>query len=130
NEIFPKFSSVLALAQPLFVLAAALRSNLQQVMLCCVLLFVCEASLIDGYMDGLVAAWFTAAALLVGILTGADAQADGGRAGRTWLMVAAGIAFAALSLLKNEGLPALGALLLAASLTKLIFPSAGSPVAV
>lgn len=96
NEIFPKTSAIFAWLPALYILAAPLRSNMQQLALGALLLLVGGGYLINGYMDAVLAIYTAAAALCVHLVLTHP---------RALLMrLAAVMIWAALGLIKSEGL--------------------------
>jgi hypothetical protein len=116
NEIFPKSATVLAGMPPLLLLAAYLRSSIQQALFACIIVLIPGRALINGYMDGLVALYFTAAALIIATVCQLDGEESIQPADRKWLSACGILLFASLTLLKNEGSVALLALSIAASI--------------
>jgi hypothetical protein len=119
NEVFPKLSSVLAFCPAIFILASQLNRASQQILLCLLLMIICTNLLVNGYMDGLLAAYFTAASLLVYTQITEACTAGSSRYQRYWLLFASTVIFAILTLIKNEGLVALIILTAAAMLSSI-----------
>ena len=116
NEIFPKLSNVLIVTPPLIVLTVALRSLILQLILASIITIVCGRSVINGYLDGPVALYFAASAVIMAKLARLDETPPLSAASNKWLGASGLVMFASLTLLKNEGLVALMSLTLAATL--------------
>lgn len=121
NEVFPKFSSILAFIPAILLLSSVLKYRLQQLLLCNLLLFVLYKHFINGYMDGILAIYFTTASLLVYILTGPVGKNTFNSEQRAWLYFLAAFIFSALTMIKNEGLVLFIVLISATFLTRIIF---------
>ncbi len=117
NEVFPKSANVFVAIPAVLLLASALRSRAQELLLGSAVLFLCGHSLVNGYMDGLLALYFTAAALIMARLCGLDGCKRPSAQEFPWLVSAGVLVFAILTLLKNEG--AVGLMVLAAAATAL-----------
>lgn len=122
NEAFPKLASVLALIPAILLLSSVLQHKVQQLLLCALMLCVCADGLINGYMDGMLAMYFTAASLLIYVLTQPAEEQAFDREKRLWLYALTGIIFAGLTLIKNEGLIALMVLVMAIMCVRIVFP--------
>ncbi len=117
NEVYPKSANVFVAIPAVLLLASVLRSRAQELLLGCVILFLCGHSLVNGYMDGLLALYFTAAGVLMSRFCGLDGCKRPNASEFPWLVSAGVVIFAILTLLKNEG--AVGLLVLAAVATAL-----------
>ncbi len=110
NEIFPKSANLFVAVPPILILASFLRLLSQKLLLVSGILLFCANNIVNGYMDGLLALHFTAAALITSALCGLDDRTEITPRESTWLVPLGVLVFAAMTLLKNEG--ALGLLVL------------------
>lgn len=120
NEVFPKFSSVLMFVPPILVLSSALKHNIQRLLFFNLLLFVLFKHFINGYMDGILAIYFTTASYLIYLLTKSGGVNDFNKEQRLWLYLLAVSVFSILTVIKNEGMVLFGVLVAAIVLTKMI----------
>ncbi len=111
NEVFPKSANIFVAIPAVLLLASALRSRVQELLLGCLIVLLCGHSLVNGYMDGLLALYFTAAGLLMSRLCGLDGCMRPNACEFPWLVAASLMIFSILALLKNEGAVALLVLL-------------------
>jgi hypothetical protein len=122
NEVFPKLSSILAFIPAILLLSSMLKHRFKQLLLCNLLLFILYEHLISGYMDGILAIYFTAASLLIYLLTAPTGErSDLDSSQRLWLYLSSFFVFSSLTLIKNEGLVLFVVLVSAAFLTRIIF---------
>lgn len=122
NEVFPKLSSILAFIPAILLLSSVLKHRFKQLLLCNLLLFILYKHFISGYMDGILAIYFTAASLLIYLLTApAGERLDLNSNQRLWLYLSSFFVFSSLTLIKNEGLVLFVVLVSAAFLTRIIF---------
>ena len=104
NEIFPKSANLFVAVPP--ILIPRLVSSFYSAKSYCWssrILLLCANNIVNGYMDGLLALHFTAAALIISALCGLDDRTEITPRESTWLVPLGVMVFAAVTLLKNEG---------------------------
>jgi hypothetical protein len=119
NEIFPKAATVLVSMPPVLLLTASLRSPTRKLVFACIVVLIAGRALVNGYIDGLLALYFAAAALVASAVCRIDGEESAKSTDRHWLTACGILLFAILALLKNEGSVALLTLGLAALIAAL-----------
>jgi len=107
NEIFPKFSSILLICAPLIFLCRLIKNRWQKIFLLLALLFILEKRVINGEMDGILSLYFC---YVIFIIFDYRIKNNLNKIINHYFLIINSII---ITLLKNEGLPALLSIILA-----------------